>query len=112
MWALPNRGFRCAGTPDLCLSRSGRSFIPTMLRVPSPDHRPLITDNLSSQHGVIHITDSPSPNLLNSPRDIEGVVSLMRARLPHVGPHPRLGRSSPPPSQLLHPLGFLTFPGT
>ena len=51
------------------------------------------------------------PNLLNSTRDIEGVVSLMHITLPHVGPSSLSGRSSKPLSQPVRLVGFLRFTG-
>ena len=51
------------------------------------------------------------PNLLNLVCDIEGVVYLMCAMLPHVGSSPHSGRSSKPLSQPLRLVGFLRFTG-
>jgi hypothetical protein len=51
------------------------------------------------------------PNLLNSTRDIEGVVSLMHITLPHVGPSSLSSRFSKPLSQTRTPCGISAFYG-
>ena len=59
---------------------------------------------------MLHITDAPFPILLNSPRDIEGVVSLMPTSPPcrPIPPFRRIPQTAHLDSATL--VGFLAFP--